>query len=174
MALLDGKKKPPMRSGGMMSGGNTQREKFSAGLNRGGADPGMGKAPAKAGPETHGGGVGPEGQEGQTTISHHPDGSHSVKHSDGEETHHPSTGHMLMGMHAKHHPGESGGHMHEHGAGVTTHHVGMDGEVQGPHDHASPEDAGMHLASAVGGADEMGHGSGEPGMPVEMGSGDWA
>lgn len=144
MALMDGKKKD------YSSGGNTQRQKFNSEVS--------GLSSKKAKPETkaHAGGLPPEDGEGsKTTITHHEDGSHSVMHHDGEETHHPSTGHMLMGMHAKHEMG-GGGHMHAHGGmegaegSVTTHHVGMDGEVQGPHHHADEQSAGQHLADALG------------------------
>jgi hypothetical protein len=144
MALMDGKKKD------YSSGGNTQRQKFNSEVS--------GLSSKKAKPETkaHAGeepGTGEGG--GITTITHHGDGTHSVMHHDGETTEHPSTGHMLMGLHAKHEMG-GGGHMHSHGGmegaegSVTTHHVGMDGEVQGPHHHADEMAAGEHLANALG------------------------
>ncbi len=192
MALLDGKKKP------MRSGGNFQREKFSEGVASGGAGggtgggagggrgvSGMGKAPGK--PELHTSMTQePEpdkGHSGQTTIMHGEDGSHTVKHADGEETEHPNIHHAMMAVASKHESGDHGV-MHHHGGmpehphegmeehhTVTTHHVGMDGEVQGPHHHGSPEEAGQHLASMMG---DDGHGLGEPSMPMDMGPGDYA
>lgn len=104
----------------------------------------------------------PSGDGGKTEITHHPPGtmhpqtgepiSHSVKHSDGEETHHPSAGHMAAHLHAKHDGGEVG-NMHSDGGKVTTHHVGPDGEVNGPEDHATPEEGANHLAMMMNGED---------------------
>lgn len=86
----------------------------------------------------------------ETKITHHPDGSHEVQHSDGEVSKHPNVGHMAAHMHAKHAGGEVG-NMHHEGGMVTTHHVGPDGEVSGPNEHASPEEGANHLAMMMGG-----------------------
>jgi hypothetical protein len=95
----------------------------------------------------HGGGDGK-----QTTITHHPDGSHEVQHADGETSKHPNAGHMAAHMHAKHAGGEVG-NMHSDGGAVTTHNVGPDGEVNGPTEYASPEEGANHLAMAMNGND---------------------
>src|SRR4051812_10329246 len=42
----------------------------------------------------------------KTEITHHPDGSHEIRHSDGEVTKHPSAGHAAAHFHAKHGGGE--------------------------------------------------------------------
>lgn len=140
MAFLDGKEKP------RQSGGNVQRESL-----------GSGKAMPEA--KTHGG---EGGSESSTTIQHHADGSHTVQHHDGETSEHPSTGHMLMGLHAKHESGD-GMHVHKHDGmpnhphegmephhAVTTHHVGMDGQVEGPTHHGSVDEAGQHMQQVMG------------------------
>lgn len=137
--------------------GNFEREAFknkTSAMSRGGEKPA----------EHEGGGE-------HTKIMHdHPKpGMHTVHHADGEKTEHPSVGHMLMGLHAKHAEGE-GGHMEVHPEGhATTHHVGMDGMVQGPDEHEGPQEAGEHLGSVMsepddmsgGGGGGMGNGSGE-------------
>ncbi len=106
---------------------------------------------------------------GTSTVHHHEDGSHSVEHHDGEQTHHPSGGHMGVHMAAKHDGGEHG-HIHVHGGGATTHHIGADGEVQGPHDHESASDGMAHLDGAIG--DGMNdHDGDEPGTAY-MGEGE--
>ncbi len=140
MAFLDGKK--PKQT----SGGNREREAFNSHVSEAGKKPAMG---GEKKPGMNDGGS-------STTIEHHGDGSHSVHHADGEHSDHPTTGHMLMALHAKHAEGD-GGHLHAHPEGTaTTHHVGMDGMVEGPHEHASAEDGANHLSSMMGG------GAGEP------------
>lgn len=104
----------------------------------------------------------PHGGEGkETKIEHHepplPDGTkHTVTHSDGETSKHPTAGHMAAHMHAKHDGGEVG-NMHSGGmeGGVTTHHFGPEGEVSGPTEHASLEEGANHLASMMSGENEM-------------------
>lgn len=138
MALLDGKPK---------SGGNKQRENFMAGTHESG----------KAKPEPRTKGAMPdEGGEATTQITHHADGSHSAVHSDGENSEHPTSGHLAMHLHAKHSDGEAM-HVHKHMDGVTSHHVGMDGEVQGPHEHGSTDEAAEHMKSMLG--DDGGNGA---------------
>ena len=144
---------------------NAQRDMFKEKVSKAGESGTMPKAAGKAMPEDHAAG----GKT--TTITHNDDGSHSVKHADGESSEHPNTGHMLMGLHAKHAEGE-GHHMHIHGGGhdgaaehetVTTHHVGMDGEVEGPTHHAGVGEA-LDNASQMYGDDGVGM---EPeGMPA--------
>ena len=91
-----------------------------------------------------------EGGGKQTTITHHPDGSHEIHHSDGETSKHPNAGHAAAHFHAKHDGGDVG-NMHSDGGMVTTHHVGPDGEVNGPTEHASPEEGANHLAMMMNG-----------------------
>ena len=98
---------------------------------------------------------------GESKISHHEDGSHSVEHHDGEKTHHPSAGHMGVHMAAKHDGGEHG-HIMPHGGGATTHHADMNGEVHGPDEHGSFEEGANHLNGAIGDGAEMPRGA-EPG-----------
>jgi hypothetical protein len=106
---------------------------------------------------------------GESKISHHEDGSHSVEHHDGEKSHHPSAGHMGVHMAAKHDGGEHG-HIHVHGGGAATHHVGADGEVQGPHEHESAEAGLNHLDGAIGDGAGMSAES-EPGTMDGQGEG---
>lgn len=160
MAMLDGKKNKYMK------GGNAQREKFANGGEKAGEkakpEDGKVKGPVEEGDK-------PGDGDASTTITHHADGSHTVQHHDGETSEHPTPGHMLMGLHAKHADGD-GMHVHNHGEGVTTHHVGMDGMVEGPHEHGSSEEAAEHMKQVLGqdggnGSMEMSDGMPEHGMP---------
>lgn len=137
--FMDGKKK--------QSGGNVQREKF--GYHAGGGGKAMPEDRKVKGDVGVGDSPTDNGDGATTTITHHGDGTHSVEHADGEKTDHPTTGHMLMTMHAKH-TGEPGGHIHAHGAGATTHHVGHDGMVEGPHEHGTTEEAADHMKAMLG------------------------
>lgn len=147
MAFMDGTKKNKGGSGGGRSGGNVQREKFNSDVAGMKGTSGLGDK--KAMPEE------PHEGDMQSTMIHHEDGTHSIKHADGESTGpHPTMGHAMMAMATKHEMG-SHGHIHDGGDGsVTTHHVGMDGEVQGPHQHESM-DAGMeHMKGCMDGGGE--------------------
>jgi hypothetical protein len=91
-----------------------------------------------------------EGEGKTTTMTAHPDGHVEVEHADGEKSSHPTMGHAMMAIHAKHEPGPA--HlMHDNGVGVTTHHVGHDGEPQGPDQHPDVEAAAEHAKMAMGG-----------------------
>jgi hypothetical protein len=162
--MLDGK-------GSMRRGGNVQREKFASGGS--GSEKPMGGNKRGAEGEEKVKGKPSEGGESTTTITHHGDGSHAVDHADGEHSEHESTGHMLMHMHAKHHPGEPAHHAHQHDEGVTTHHVGMDGMVEGPHQHGSADEAGEHMKQVLGedggnGAVQMSDGMEEHGAMPQL------
>lgn len=147
--MFDGKNTKHMR------GGNMQREKFAESAGKpGGKDRTDPKVKGAEG----------EGGEATTEITHHADGSHTAKHSDGETSEHPNMGHLAMHMHAKHSDGEAmHAHKHDEG-GVTTHHVGMDGMVEGPNEHGSTEEAADHMKQTLGedggnGAMEMSDGA---------------
>lgn len=133
-------KKPPAKP----SGGNLQREKF-----RGGLDGVPGKSGGKDRTETpiKSSEVG-EGED-TSTITHHPDGSHTIKHADGEESKHPNMAHAAMQLHAKHESGPAM-HVHDTGEGARTHHVGHDGMVEGPHEHGSVDEAADHMKQVMG------------------------
>ena len=107
---------------------------------------------------------------GKTEIEHGADG-HMVTHSDGEKTGpHPTMGHAVMAIHAKHEPGPA--HlMHDNGAGVTTHHVGHDGEPQGPDQHPDVDAAADHAREVMGGGMSMENMGGDmpEGMPMHGG-----
>ncbi len=91
----------------------------------------------------------------KTTIMHHPDGKHSVEHSDGESSGphdqlHEAMAHISM----KHHPEEAHSHvMHNEDGGHTSHHA-KDGEVTGPHEHENLEALKSHMGKMLG---EEGH-----------------
>lgn len=95
---------------------------------------------------------GPDNNEQGDHSELHPHGDgtyHSV--SGGEQTEHPTLGHALMHMAAKHEP--EGDHMHLHHdgmGGVKSSHVKAGGEVE-EQDHDGAESAGQHVASAMGG-----------------------
>lgn len=134
MAFMDGKKKSPM------SNGNRERE----GFNKKVADISASKpgGESKKSPMS-------EGSGSSTKIDHHPDGSHTVTHHDGEVSEHPTHGHMAAHLHAKHTGGEVA-NMHAHEAGATTHHVGVDGVVEGPNEHGSVQEGADHMAAMMG------------------------
>lgn len=106
--------------------------------------------------------TGGEGEDagGQTTITHHKDGTHSVQHHDGTETGphdhlHEAFAHISM----KHHPDEAHSHiMHEQDDTHTSHHA-KDGEVTGPHDHENLEALHSHLKTFLN--EEAGEGEHE-------------
>lgn len=103
--------------------------------------------PKPGGEGEHAGG----GGGNKTTIEHHPDGSHTIHHADGETTGpHKHMGEAMMHLHAKHMDG-GGGHMHaKPEGGATTHHTDGTGMVEGPHEHDSAEAGGEHLGNALG------------------------
>lgn len=134
MAFMDGKQKSPM------SGGNRERESFGKKVSS--------MSSSKMGGEKPKSPMMGEGGGSKTSIEHHPDGSHTVTHHDGEVSEHPNHGHMAAHLHAKHAGGEVG-NMHAHEGGATTHHVGPDGSVQGPMEHGSPQEGADHMASMM-------------------------
>ncbi len=100
-----------------------------------------------------------DGAEGEhTVITHHPDGKHSVEHSDGEQSGphehlHEALAHVSM----KHHPEEASSHvMHNEDGGHTSHHS-KDGAVTGPHDHENLEALKSHMGKFLN--EEEGEGS---------------
>lgn len=130
----------------MPFGRNMQHDAFRAKVDkeRGDMDKAMGQEEK---PED-------KGSMGKTEIAHHADGSASVMHADGEKSEHPSMGHALMKIHAKHEDGPA--HlMHVHDGGVTTHHVEHDGEPQGPTEHPDVESAAEHAKETMGGGESM-------------------
>ncbi len=107
----------------------------------------------KAMPKAGSGGEGERASGGnKTTIEHHPDGSHTVNHADGDKTGpHAHLGEAMMHIHSKHMDGP-GGHLHvKPEGGATTHHTDGMGTVGGPDEHDSAEAAGSHLGSVTGG-----------------------
>lgn len=153
--FLRGGSRPPARSGG-----NHQREAFNEKVSKMSPMGGEKKSPMH------------EGGGGETKITHHPDGSHTVSHHDGEMSEHPNAGHMAAKIHSKHSDGEVG-NLHAHEMGATTHHAGMDGEVNGPMEHGSAEEGAEHLGQMMGDGAENETSSTEPDdeMPSEDASG---
>ena len=116
------------------------------------------------------GGEKPMGGEsiGKTEIHHMQDGSHTVKHHDGETSQHPNASHMAAHLAAKNDGGEHG-HIHaKPEGGATTHHVGMDGQVTGPDEHSSVGEAADHLSGMMGEGEMPEQG----GMPEPSGGND--
>lgn len=127
-----------------MFGQNEQHKMFGKKVEAAKVEMGKQGAPAPKG----------EGAGTKTEITHHEDGSHSVKHADGDSTGpHEHLHHAMMAIHGKHHGGDSAHIAHAHGEGVTTHHVGADGEPQGPEEHPDAESA---AASMPGNLDSAG------------------
>ena len=160
--MLDGKSKGS-------SGGNHQREAFKAKVSampKGGMNGAEMKVKSPNEPKAG------DGSEGKTTITHHPDGSHSIEHHDGEKSEHPSMNHAATHLSSKHEGGMVH-HAHQHEAGVTTHHAGMDGMVEGPHEHQNADEAGEHMKQVMGedggngavdAVPSMAHGMDEPAL----------
>lgn len=90
-----------------------------------------------------------EGDSSTTTITHNPDGTHTVKHADGEESMHPSIGHLSMALSGKH-DGGNAMHVQDKDGSFATHHVGMDGAVEGPNEHGSADEAAEHMKQTLG------------------------
>lgn len=82
----------------------------------------------------------------ETTLHDHGDGTFHTASHDGERAEHPSIGHALMHIAAKHADGK---HMHIHHDGVshTSHHVDESGQVAGPHEHDSADAVAEHARS---------------------------
>lgn len=118
--------------GGMGKMGSDYPKKASFGEKK--LAPDTGKEPKQEGGSQDG------GEEHQTTITHHADGTHSMSHSDGsEESHHPHHLHMLA--HLGHHL--TGGDEHH-----VTHHDGMEAhehhiDEMGQHSDGPPQQAAM-------------------------------
>ena len=95
------------------------------------------------------------GGESSTTLHDHGDGTFHTESHDGERTEHPSIGHALVHLAAKH--AEGGKHMHIHGhesgGGHTSHHAHEDGHVNGPHETESTDDLKEHVGESMGGED---------------------
>lgn len=87
----------------------------------------------------------------KTTITHHPDGKHSVEHADGEKTGphehlHEAMAHISM----KHHPDEGHSHvMHNEDGSHTSHHA-KDGAVTGPHEHDNLDSVRAKMEEVAG------------------------
>lgn len=93
-----------------------------------------------------------------TTLHDHGDGTFHTEGHDGTREEHPSIGHALVHMGAKHAEGK---HMHIHGhesGSHTSHHAHEDGDVNGPHETESAEDLKDHVGQAMGGEDESASG----------------
>ncbi|MGH9345053.1 MAG: hypothetical protein ACRD19_14995 [Terriglobia bacterium] len=86
----------------------------------------------------------------ETTLHDHGDGTFHTESHDGERAEHPSIGHALMHLAAKH---SGGKHMHIHhdGEAMTSHHVDEQGDIEGPHEHETPEDLADHVSNVMGG-----------------------
>lgn len=182
------------------SGGNVQREnhlnkKGKSGGGMGSAGGGMkpGKSLDVDSPDGGGSGGGSGGSgspeigheasetEGTTTMHHMAGGKVNVEHADGETSEHPSMGHAMMAIHAKHEVGPAM-HVHNHGGApmqehegmephhtVTTHHVGHEGTVEGPHHHESMDATAEHMKGSIGDGGGMKPGGG--GHEMAMGGG---
>lgn len=140
--MFSGKPEPSkIRSGG----GNHEREAFREKVSK--VSPmGGDKMPAKES----------GGSSGETSIKHEADGTHTVKHADGEETKHPNMGHALMTVHAKHSASE-GHHIESHPDGKhTSHHADMAGMVSGPHEHEDGKALMDHMGQMVDEHEGMG------------------
>ena len=124
------------------SGGNPQREAFMARAHGEGGkmrtDPEV-KGTEDAKTENTG--------DATTEITHHEDGTHTVKHADGETSEHPSLGHAMMAVHAKQ-GGDNAVHAEHDGVGITTHAM-KDGEVES-REHEGPEEAGEYMKQCLG------------------------
>lgn len=148
--MFSGKKEPSK----IRSGGNVERENFKA------------KVAAMPRGQSEGESKPPAGGGGETSIMHHPDGTHEVTHHDGEKTTHPNMGHMLMTLHAKHSPDE-GHHIESHADGShTSHHADMAGMVSGPHEHPDGGALMDHMGGMIGAEKAEGMG------PIDTGSGE--
>jgi hypothetical protein len=109
------------------------------------------KFPGKSDPDKkEQGEVRGEGGEHQTVITHHPDGTHTVKTHDGEEQHHPT--HLHAGAHLLHHMSGGDKHhiAHHDGMGIATHGIHEDGQHEGPTDHNSAEEAADAMSKFLG------------------------
>lgn len=89
-----------------------------------------------------------------TTMHDHGDGTFHTEHEDGTKTEHPSLGHALMHMAAKHAPGDKHMHMHHDGVNITSHHADEDGEVHGPDEHADGDEAAEHARGVMDGDED--------------------
>lgn len=110
----------------------------------GGMKPPMAAKPPLSGPPEMGGGE-------HMQVHDHGDGSFHTVSKEGEQTEHPTVGHMLM--HVAHSSAPEHGHthvMHNAEGGHTSHHVMQDGEIQGPHEHPDMESLAEHMRGMTG------------------------
>jgi hypothetical protein len=126
------------------SGGNRQRESFASKA----MSPKEDKPSSAAAPSQEAAKL--EVPSGSTVITRTPEGGYTAKHADGEETSHPSLGHLAMTMHAKNEEGDAM-HVNSKDGMFSSHRVGADGMVEGPNDHGSADEAAEHMKSSMGG-----------------------
>src|ERR1700690_884061 len=104
---------------------------------------------------------GPEGKGHSITLTAHGDGTYHTQDEghDGPyslesgkrpgRVEHPSIGHALMHIAAKHGTEGDHVHVHAHEDGFTTHHVKDGGKVQGPHESKTLAAVKKHLSDVV-------------------------
>lgn len=103
--------------------------------------------------------AGEGGPGGQTTITHHEDGSHSVQHADGEQTGPHANLHEAM-AHVAQHSGDGMHHFTHHdgmGGGHKTHQTAHGGDVAA-HDHDNLESVKQGMDQFFGEEEQEGHG----------------
>jgi hypothetical protein len=91
-----------------------------------------------------------EGEEATTTITHHGDGSHTVRTGDGQEEHHPD--HLHAGAHVLHHMSGGDKHhiVHHDGVAAHSHSIHEDGQHEDHGEHNSAEEAKGALDKFLG------------------------
>lgn len=117
-----------------------QKQKGMKGLGKMGSDFESKPAPKKESSKGESGGA-PEHEGGETVITHHGDGSHSV---DGER--HPTHLHAMAALGHKMTGGDKHHIMHHDGMSARGHMIHEDGQHDGPHEYNSAEDAKNSLS----------------------------